>query len=668
MSALVSDRAAVFGALARGLRPPRRRTTSEWADAERMLPRETSPEYGHWRTARAPFTREIMDALGMHDPAEYVVWMKASQVAGTEVGLNWCGYAIEEDPSSILLVVPSDAFGRRYMRRRVKPMISACPSLQARVSEARRRDRGGPLSEVTYSGGSLLLASAQSAASLSSDPIRRVMLDEVDRYPLDVRDEGSPVQLADVRTTNFPNRKVYITSTPRTRETSLIEPLFLQGDRRRYLVACPACGHEDFLTWRGADPFKSDAFGVIGADGVRRHFAIVWDEDRAETARLECPACHARIEEHHKPAMLERGRWAPTAAGDGVTKSYHLPGMYSPLGWLSWAKMVREFLAADEALKRGSREAMKVFVNTRLGECWEETVDKIEKQPLLRRAEDYHPQVPAGVGVLVGAVDVQDTRLEALVMGYGAGEESWLVDFRQFHGDPENDALWFELDEWLAKPREHANGRAMPVERVAVDSGGHHTEKVYEFCKLRLDRGIFAVRGGTELGQPLLGKATTNNRLGTPLFTLCVDTGKDRVYSRLKITSPGPGYMHFPRAAWFDDEYVAQLTSERKVPSKFLKGRGSIPFWKKTRDRNEALDLTVYALAALYMLGPDFIESLAIEAEHWAKSLDEDASAPAESGGPAPAAGAIEPPPFAPPAEGFTVNPFQHRSWMNWRK
>lgn len=666
MAATLSlEHALVHRAFAEGLKPPPRLTTSEWADARRVLTRETSPEYGPWRTSRVPYTREIMDALSALDRCEMVAWMKASQVAATEVGLNWIGYSIEHDPSSFLLVVPSDPFARRYSKRRIRPMIDACPALRARVAPSRSRDSGNTTTQKDFPGGSLLLASAQSAASLSSDPIRRVMLDEIDRYPLDVGAEGSPISLADVRTTNFPNRKLYLVSSPGTRERSSIEPAFLQGDQRRYFVPCPHCEHVDFITWRGADPFKSEVGGVVGDDGVRRHFAIVWDEDHPETAAMLCPACRQRIGEHHKPWMLARGEWRPTAAGDGATRSYHTPGMYSPLGWLSWKKMAREFAAAEKALKRGARELMQAFVNTRLGECWEETMDKIEKQPLLARAEAYAPQVPAGVGVLVASVDVQDDRLEAQVVGYGAGEESWLIDWKAFRGDPENDALWLELDEWLVKPREHEHGRAMPVECVAVDSGGHHSEKVYEFCKLRFDRGVFAVRGGVELGKPLVGKATTNNRYHTPLFTLCVDTGKDRVYSRLKITEPGPGYMHFPRAWWFDEEYVEQLVSERKVPGKFQKGRGAVPYWKKTRARNEALDLTVYALAALYILGGDFIESLAIEAERWARPLDDDEPAtPA-----APAAPPDEVPPPAPAAGAFVVNPFADRPWgPGWRR
>lgn len=658
MLTTIDTRRIVLEALADGLRPPPMRTVSQWADTSRMLPRETSAEYGRWDTGRVPYAREIMDSLSPGDPCEFVAWMKASQIGGTEPGLNWLGAVIEDDPSGFLLVVPTDGFSRRYSRRRIRPMIQACPALRSRVSLERSRDASNTATYMEFPGGTLILASAQSAAMLASDPLRRVMLDEVDRYKTEVDEEGSRVALAEVRTTSFPNRKIYVVSSPGTHERSTIEPLFLRGDMRRYFVPCPHCGHMDFLTWRGKDPFKTDD---------REHFSVVWDERRHETAALLCPQCKRRIEERYKPWMLaEKGHgglaeWRPTSAGDGYVRSYHTPGMYSPLGWLSWSRMTREFLAAEEATQRGSRELMQPFVNTRLGETWEETVEKIEKKPLLDRAEDYAPQVPAGVGVLVASVDVQDNRLEAQVVGYGAGEESWLVDFKQFFGDPETDAIWLELDAWLLKPREHESGRAMPIECVTVDSGGHHAEKVYEFCKLRGDRGVFAVRGGIEVAQPLVGKPSLNNRYRTPLFTLCVDTGKDRVYSRLKMTAPGPGFLHFPRVWWFDEEYVAQLTSEKKVSGKFMKGRGSVPYWKKTRERNEALDLTVYALAALYILGGEFIDSLPMEAERWARPLDEGEP-------PAPAPPADDAPPPVPGPAPYHVNPFGPNWVTDWRK
>ena len=630
----------VLAAVADALRPPPQLTVTEWADASRILPRETTSEAGAWHTSRVPFAREIMDSLSSLDPVEFVSVMKGAQIAGTEIGLNWIGYSIEHDPSPFLLVVPTDGFAKKYSKRRIRPMIESSPGLRARVSPARARDAGNTLLQKEYPGGALVIASAESASSLASEPIRRVMFDEVDRYPHDVDGEGSPLALAEARTTTFSNRKIYAASTPGQRETSYIEPMFLQGDRRRFFVPCPHCQRMDFITWQGRDPFKCDD---------TEHYRITWPDGSPELAVMTCPGCGCDIEEFEKTAMLAAGQWRATAVGEASTRSYHLPGMYSPLGWLSWGRMAGEFVRATVQAKRGNFLPLQAFINLRLGETWEEVGEKIEKDAILKRAENWQlpapagsgAPVPAGVGVLVAAVDVQGDRLEAQVIGYGAAEESWVIDHRQFHGSPEEETVWFELDAYLLKLWRHASGRALPIECVTIDSGGHHSEQVYSFCKPRAERRVYAIRGGTEMGKPLVAKPTRNNKYKALLFTLCVDSGKDRVYTRLKFTKPGPGFMHFPVAPWFDEEYLAQLTAEKKI-RKFMPGRGSVPAWKKLRDRNEALDLTVYCLAALYILGQDVRETLGAKADLWAQALAEgeaptSPAAPPASATPAPA-------------------------------
>jgi phage terminase large subunit GpA-like protein len=65
--------------------------------------------------------------------------------------------------------------------------------------------------------------------------------------------------------------------------------------------------------------------------------------------------------------------------------------------------------------------------------------------------------------------------------------------------------------------------------------------------------------------------------------------------------------MHLPD--FIEDEYLAQLTSEKAV-RRYRRGKGTIREYIKTRARNEALDLEVYALAALYVLGHATIRRL----------------------------------------------------------
>jgi len=565
-----------------GWRPEPRLSVSAWADEHRVLGNRAGHAAIHWRTSTTPYLQEIMDALGPRSPARRVVVMSGSQLGKTETGLNWLGFIMHHTPGPTLLVRPTVDEARRFSRQRLDPMIATTPALRDLVKEARSRDGGNSLLIKEFPGGVLFLTGSNSATGVKSMPIRWLFCDEIDEYPGDVDGQGDPIALAEKRTTGpmYPRRKVLLVSTPTVKGLSRIEREFLASDQRHYFVPCPHCGNYDWIRWEN----------------------IRWDEGDPSSAALACVECGELIEERFKTEMLAGGEWRPTAESDGETIGFHLSSLYSPLGWLPWSAAVSEFLEAKENPMR-----LKNWVNSVLGETWEERGESVEPESLLARAERYAAEVPTGVGVLVASVDVQGDRLECAVKGYGAAEESWLIAFSQFHGDPGRESVWLDLDRFLRQEFTHESGQRVPITCVAVDSGGHHSEQVYRFCRARIDRRIFAVRGGSERGKPVVGRPSVNNRYRAKLFTLCVDTGKEIVYSRLRIGTPGPGYCHLPE--WIDEEYVAQLTAEKAV-RKWKKNKGTVREWIKTRERNEALDLEVYCLAALYILGPAFVRSL----------------------------------------------------------
>jgi phage terminase large subunit GpA-like protein len=571
---------AWFEAARHGWEPEPLLQVSEWADEHRILSGKGSAEPGRWRTSRTPYLRTIMDVLSPLNPAQRIVLMKGAQIGATECGNNWIGYLIHRAPGPILFVEPSVEVAKRVSKQRIAPMIASTPALSGRVAASRTRDSGNTMFVKEFDGGLLIITGANSGAGLRSMPIRNLFMDEVDEYPGDVDGQGDPVSLAEKRTTTFARRKVFLVSTPTIKGFSRIEREFLASDQRRYFVPCPLCGNMDWIRWPN----------------------IRWEERSPDTARLHCEGCGSLIEERHKTQMLERGEWRGTAEGDGRTVGFHLSGLYSPLGWKSWRECVEEFLDAKEDVFR-----LRVWVNTVLGESWEERGDSVEPDHVLARAEHYAAEVPNGVGVLVAGVDVHGDRLEVAVHGFGAGEESWLIAWTQIHGDPGRDETWRELDRFLAQSFEHESRQKVRVRCVCVDSGGHHTEHVYRYCKLRANRRVFPVRGGSVPGVPLVTRPTMHNRYRVKLFTLGVDTAKDVIYSRLRIPSPGPGFMHLPD--WVDLEYVHQLTAERCI-RKYVKGKGATRQWVKVRERNEALDRNVYALAALHILGPLTVQSL----------------------------------------------------------
>lgn len=562
-------------------------TVSEWADRFRILSPESTSEHGRWRTERTPYLREIMDCLSSTSPIRRVVFMKSAQVGGTECGLNWLGYIIHNSPAATMIVYPTVEVAEDVSKDRITPMINTTPEIAERLRENRSRGSENTITEKKFRGGLLKLSGANSAASLRSKPMKNLFFDESDGYTNNADGEGDPVALARGRTTTFTERmKEFEVSTPGL-TGGRIEKSFLAGDQRRYFVPCPHCGHMDHMRWSN----------------------LRWTPDEPDTAKLFCASCEQLIEERYKTQMLAGGEWRATAESKNGVRSYHINGLYSPLGWFSWADMAREWEAAHK-----DPSLLRPFVNIRLGEPWEDRNEAVKPETILSRREVFPEHVPMRVGVLVAAVDVQGDRLEYAIKGYGEGEESWLIAASSVPGDPEQDEPWLKLDEILREPWKHESGVDMRIECVAVDSG-YKPDRVYRFCKPRADRFIFATKGSNTTGFPLVGKATMNNApYRARLYMLCTDSGKETLAARMRIKKPetdrpSPGYLHIPD--WVDEEYAAQLTSERAV-RKFEPGKKPVRKWEQLRERNEAWDLEVYCLAALRILfGPTPTTALA---------------------------------------------------------
>lgn len=566
--AIPHSRAHFFGVLERHIRPRPVTTVSSWADRYRILTSKASSEPGQWRTQRTPYLREIMDQLSATSPVQRIVMKFAAQVGKTECGMNWIGYVMEHLPAPMLVVLPTLEVRKRWVQQRLDPMLQETPVLRAIVDSRRSRDAGNSEDIKNFPGGMLVIGGANSPASLSSMPIRFVLCDEVDRFPWEVGQEGDPLGLIDERTKTFPRRKVLLVSTPTVKGASRIEAEYEQSDMRQYHVPCPHCDAYQVLRWKHDD----------GSYGLMHNPAT-------EEVYYHCRECGARIEEHHKPQMLARGQWIPQHPGRPV-RGYQLSGLYSPLGLgFSWKELWKKWKEAHDDTAN-----LKRFVNTTLGECWEEIGDSIEDISLITRLENYPENLP--VALITAGVDVQKDRLEVTLVGWGMGEEAWVLDHLILQGDTAQPEVWSELGETLASANVHT---------AAIDSG-YNTDHVYAFTAKR--RWAFAIKGMSGTGRPLIEdekkrrqRLRNRTKRGAPVEPVGVDQGKALLYSRLKLTEAGPGYIHFANDPAFDDEYFAQLAAEKLV----TKVRGTRPFqeWIQMRPRNEALDCMVYATAAM---------------------------------------------------------------------
>jgi phage terminase large subunit GpA-like protein len=570
-------------ALMDGLRPEQALTVSEWADKHRRLSSKASAEPGPWRTNRTPYLREPMDCLSSTSPVQRVVMMFAAQTGKTEAGANWLGYVIDHAPGPMLLVQPTVEMAKRLSKQRLESLITETPVLAEKIAPSRSRDSGNTMFAKDFPGGMMLLTGSNSATGLRSTPCRYIFCDEIDAFPSDVDGEGDPVSLAEKRATTFARRKILLTSTPTVKDFSRIEAEYERSDQRRFYVPCPCCSVMQWLKWP----------------------QLKWENNDPVTAAYECEVCHERFAEIHKPAMLRNGEWRATAPSNGKTAGFQLSGLYSPLGWLSWADMVDDFLRA-----KTDAPMLKSFVNTRLAETWEEDfASKVSADGLLERCEHYEAaMVPEGGLALTVGVDVQDNRLAISVWAWGREEEGWLLDHQEIYGDPSRQELWKQLDEVVLREWPHAVGPAMRPDVVAIDSGGHFTAEVYQYARERARQGVVAIKGQSQRGKPPIGKGSKVDvnhqgrtlKRGAVVYLVGGDTVKTTLFGRLKHNEQGAGFLHFHMGT--TGEYFEQLTAEKQV---LRYNRGGFPTreWvKKPSARNEALDCLVYAYAALNLM------------------------------------------------------------------
>ncbi len=558
-----------------GLKPDTRLTVSEWADEHRILPMKSAKEAGRWRTARTPYLREIMDAMSPSSSVEQVAFMKGAQVGGTEAGNNVLGYVIHHTPGPMMYVLPTLDMAKRTSKQRIAPMIEAMPVLRDLVKDPRSRDSGNTQMVKEFPKGVLIITGANSATGLRSMPARFLFLDEVDAYEDDVDGEGSPINLAIKRTATFSrNRKILMVSTPNIAGASKIEAAYQASDQRQFHVPCVECGFMQAIEWP----------------------QIKFENQDPETACFECVSCQHRMREHDKPKLLANGQWvAMNPEASGKIRGYHLSSLYSPNGWYSWQDAVADFLAAKD-----NPILLKDWTNTVLGQTWQEAGETVDHELLYQRREHYPAEVPWPVEVLTCGIDVQDDRVEYEVVGWGAGEESWSIDYVRLYGDLSRPDIWNILAGKLRQSYRRHDGVLVNLAQVCMDSGGHFTDEVYAFSRKQGPDWLIPIKGASQSGKPIATFPKTKNKKGIYLTLVGTDTAKELIYQRYRILEPGAGYCHWPIADCFDEDYLKQATAEEKV-RKYKHGVAYFE-WDAKKKRNEALDCRVYALTAVRIL------------------------------------------------------------------
>ena len=582
-------------------KPPEPLTVSEWAAKYRVLSRESSAEAGPWRNERTPYLVEIMDAF--NDPRVREISVVApSQTGKSEAEINAIGYIIDQDPGSTLYIQPNLDDAKKFSRLRIAPALRDSPALRAKVSEVKSRDSGNTVLQKAFPGGILTIVGSQSPSALASTPARYVIGDEVDRWALSAGSEGDPWSLAAARTTTFYNAKMMAVSTPTIKGYSRIEELYNGGTQERWCSQCPDCGEWNEIVFRD---IKLD---------YEKHEAKNKKSYVLKSAEWCCPSCatlHTEAEMRKQPA-----RWiadAPEAIDRG-RRSFWINAFASP--WRGWDEIALLFLE-----RKNDPEQFKAFLNTVLGELWEDRGEIDDEDTLLARREDYGTRangqpvdLPDGVLVLTMGVDTQKDWFSYEVVGHGFGGETWGIKKGVILGNPEDDEAWAELDEIIDATYYFEDGVGITISTTFVDSGGDHTRSVYLHCRQRQSKRVFAIKGFGGDGIPYVEKpkkqdvVIDSNTLGKVwVYNLGVNAGKAAIVSALQVKQPGPKYCHFPlgETKGYDWQYFNELTAERRVQKR---ERGRVKWvWEQLlgHPRNEGFDVRNYANAAFVATSPN---------------------------------------------------------------
>jgi phage terminase large subunit GpA-like protein len=577
-----------IGGFFRGLKPDPILKPSEWATEYRILPQD-SAEPGKFRISRTPYIIEILDKLGVSDPAQKIIVMKGAQLAFTESGNNWLGYTIDIAPAPFLYVMPTDAMMKSTSKKRIKPMIESTPKLASKIKPSRAKDSGNTILEKEYEGGSLKMIGANSPVGLASAAIRYVYFDEIDRYPLDVGGEGSALSLGETRTATYGSRKkIFCTSTPTRKGQSAIDHEFEKTGQREYFVPCPLCAAIQTLKFT----------------------QLRYEKGKYSEIKYECEHCHGQFSERYKTQMLAAGQWVAKypEKEDGITFGYHINSMYSPLGWYSWADMAREYEESE-----GDIPKRITWTNTKNGQCYEHEGDTPQWELIYAQRENYQKgTVKESVAFITAGVDIQADRIEVEVVGWMKGKKSQSIDYRVITGDTSQDGTWDKLALMFEEKFIRSDGAQLQINLMAIDTG-YNTSHVYDFCNRPVSIGrAIPIKGKDDMSMMFTAPRPVQytrqgQKVGSvKVYHVGVSMIKSELYGYLKLvkgedgTTPN-GFCHFPE---YGTDYFRGITAE-KLERKTNSKNFNVFQWVKYYKRNEPLDCRVYARAAAAIYNMD---------------------------------------------------------------
>lgn len=623
-----------------------RLSVSDWAEANRYLPKHTTPRPGYFRFSVCPYLEEISNCFSLDSPVREVDFMKGAQVCAT-VGVieNVIGYSIGQVKSAPMMFLTADAeLAQNRLDINILPMVRASglsENIQS-VDEENARKTGVTAKRIEWQGGGYLLGyGAKNADKLRMQSIQYMLEDEVDAFPDKVGEDGDPQKLAEARVKAYWEvRKIMRNSTPLVKGRSRIEKGFKAGDQRFYFVKCKSCKKPQVLKFKGKDKETGHVYGLkwsLLENGELDHESV-----RYVCSNPECGFEHINEDKTFLLAPANGAEWKPTAdARKPNCRSYHLSALYSPVGFYPWAAIVDDWLAAWDVENNRVKDIGKLqeFYNNNLGESFELLGDKLSfknvsphrrQSYLFKQINNTYVSEVAHSKILVvtAFVDVQQDYLSVGVFGWSKWSTAWVIDYFEIEGSTDDlEGLfspWVKLSEYLLNEKFTSDdGFEYQINFALIDSG-YRTDTVYNFCAA-MGVGFYPAKGRRlpVRGASFKEFSKMSTSVGTDGYNITVDLYKERWYSALKRTWSNVGTMpkgHFNAPADITDAQLRELTVETKrlVQDSLTQKVIGTEWHRPANSKNELWDLLVGCNAALDILAANiWCEQLGQEKMNW---------------------------------------------------
>lgn len=511
-------------------------------------------------------------------------------------------YAVEQLREQIGIMFPNKDAAQEWIGEELSKMFESTPA----IADLRMlTDK--VLLKVWNNGGKLSGLGANSSTQIRRLQASILYADEIDAIEQDKSDEGDKIDQFHMRARGRKRQNKWLTSYPSLKGASKVDAWYDKSDRCNLFVRCAKCEHQY----------------------VMHTNHMVWTPKKPETAHLICPECKRKLKEGERIEMAKAGEWLNRNREKpqrGVDRGFHL-GCMNHTGNHNGAYdgYLHEVAAKIEARKTSDNpeKSRRVFVNTMDAESFaEEMEQKPQPDTLYAKREDWDPaqMMPPGVLMLTMAVDVQKNRLECMTVGWGVNSECWLIDYKVIQGSCQSVGTWNKLDKYRLKRWPHPHAGNLAPACVVVDSGKWQST-ILEYTGPRTRARVYAIKGAKSIDRELVSKKPTMiGRPPAPQYHIGTHEAKDLIYQRLELDPPKKGntyprgFIHVPEVEAFSETtggeatgFFEMLLAEDSVMKRSTRTGEFVRFFDCPRgQRNEALDLMVYNLAAERIMNPNY--------------------------------------------------------------